>query len=122
MMQIILAFAAIIELLTGLVLLIYPEIVIRLLFDASIIGTGIIVSRIAGASLIALGMACWPYVIVKNTFQGLQAMLTYSLIATIYLGYLGLFEKMIGILLWPAVVFHSAITIFLVLGSFKRYP
>lgn len=120
MTQIILALAAIIELLTGVMLLIFPEIIIRLLFDASVIGAGIIAGRIAGASLIALGIACWPCVIVKKTFQGLTAMLTYSLIATIYLGYLGLFEKMIGALLWPAVVFHSAITIFLVLGLFKR--
>ncbi len=120
MVQIILAFAAIIELLTGALLLIYPEIVIRLLFDASIVGTGIIISRIAGVSLIALGMACWPYSIVKKAFQGLTAMLTYSLIATIYLGYLGLFGEMIGILLWPAVIFHSTIAIFLVLGLFKR--
>lgn len=119
-MQIILAFAAIVEFLTGVLLLIYPEIVIRLLFDASIVGNGIIVSRIAGASLIALGIACWPYAIVKKTFQGITAMLIYNLFATIYLGYLGLFEEMIGILLWPAVVFHSAITIFLVLGLFKR--
>lgn len=120
MVQIIFALAAITELLTGVSLLIFPEIVIRLLFDASIIGTGIVASRIAGASLIALGIACWPYVIVKKTSQGLIAMLTYSLIATIYLGYLGLFEEMIGILLWPAIIFHSVITIFLVLGLFKR--
>lgn len=118
MMQIVLAFASIIELLTGVMLFIYPEIVIRLLFDASIVGTGIIVSRIAGASLIALGIACWPYAFVKKTFQGLTAMLIYSLIATIYLGYLGLFEEKIGILLWPAVVFHSAITILLAFGLF----
>lgn len=119
-MQIILALAAIIELLTGILLIIFPEIVIRLLFDESLVGTGIIVSRIAGASLISLGIACWPYVIVKETFQGLTAMLTYSLIATIYLGYLSLFGEMIGILLWPAVIFHSTIAIFLILGLFKR--
>lgn len=120
MFQVILAFAAIIELLTGVLLLIYPEIVIRFLFDASLVGAGIIISRIAGASLIALGMACWPYAFIKKTFQGLTAMLTYSLIATIYLGYVGLFEETTGLLLWPAVAFHSAITIFLVLGLVKR--
>lgn len=68
-MQIILALAAIIELWTGVFLLIFPEIVMRLLFDASIVGTGVIASRIAGASLIALGIACWPYVIVKKTLK-----------------------------------------------------
>jgi hypothetical protein len=120
MIPIILAFAAIIELLTGLLLFVYPEIVIRLLFDAPIEGAGIIAGRIAGTGLFALGVACWPYALMKKTSQDLIAMLTYNLIATIYLGYLGLFEEMVGILLWPAVVLHSAITIFLIWGFFKR--
>lgn len=118
--KIILACAAIIELLTGALLFIVPELVVRLLFDASLAGTGIIVSRIAGAGLITLAIACWPYALVKGISQGLIAMLSYNCIAAIYLGYLGLFEERVGVLLWPAVAFHFAITIFLFRAIFKR--
>ena len=43
-----LAFAAVAETLTGLALLVYPPIVVRLLFNADISGSGIVVSRTAG--------------------------------------------------------------------------
>ena len=41
------------EAVTGLVLLVYPPIVVWLLFGAEIAGAGIVMSRIAGISLIA---------------------------------------------------------------------
>jgi hypothetical protein len=43
-----------------LVLLVYPLIVVHLLFGAEIAGTGLAVCRFAGIALIALGLACWP--------------------------------------------------------------
>ena len=54
------AIAAVGEAGTGFVLLVYPPIVVRLLFAAEIAGAGVVMSRIAGISLIALGIACWP--------------------------------------------------------------
>jgi hypothetical protein len=45
---------------TGVILLAYPPIVVRLLFDAEVAGAGIIMSRLAGIALIGLGAACWP--------------------------------------------------------------
>ena len=54
-MKTLLALAAVGEAATGLVLLAYPPIVVRLLFGAEIAGAGIVMSRVAGISLIALG-------------------------------------------------------------------
>ena len=59
-MKKLLILAALSEALTGLILLVYPPIVIRLLFGSEISGAGVLMSRLAGMSLIALGMACWP--------------------------------------------------------------
>jgi hypothetical protein len=59
-MKNLLALAAAGEAATGLVLLVYPSIVVRLLFAAEIEGAGVVMSRVAGISLIALGTACWP--------------------------------------------------------------
>ena len=63
------------ETVTGLVLLVYPPIVVRLLFGAEITGAGIAVSRIAGISLITLGLACWPGNLASRALFG---MLIYS--------------------------------------------
>ncbi len=109
-----LALAALGEAATGLLLLVYPPIVVRLLFGAEIAGAGVVMSRITGIGLIALGLACLP-----GGEQGggearaLRGMLSYSLLATVYLAYLGFRGEWVGILLWPAVVAHAVLTILL---------
>ena len=66
-------------------------------------------SRVAGVALLALGVACWPG---RGTGSGgapaFRAMLTYSLLVTIYLAYLGGIEHLMGVLLWPAVAAHGS--------------
>jgi len=109
-MKRILIVAAVTEVLTGLILLVYPPIVIRVLFDFEIAGAGLWISRIAGVSLTALGLACWPD---RNTLRAFCAMLTYNFLITMYLIYLG-DKYTVGILLWPAVTIHAAISILLV--------
>jgi hypothetical protein len=113
-MKKVLALAAMGEAAMGLVLLVYPPIVVRLLFGAGIAGAGDVMSRIAGISLIALGLACWPSR-AKNCdpAQTLQGMLCYSLFTTLYLAYLGIAGEFVGTLLWPAVVLHVILAIFL---------
>jgi len=102
-MKKILMFVALAEAGTGVILLAYPPIVVRLLFDAEIVGAGVIMSRLAGIALMGLGVACWPG-------PPRVGMLTYSVAATLYLAYLGFAGGMYGILLWPAVVLHVILT------------
>ena len=56
----ILAFAAVVEVGTGLVLLIDPAIVVALLLGAEVSGVGTLLGRCFGIALLALGLACWP--------------------------------------------------------------
>jgi hypothetical protein len=56
-MKILLAVTAASEAATGLALLAYPPIVIRLLFGVEITGVADVVSRFAGGALIGLGVA-----------------------------------------------------------------
>jgi hypothetical protein len=58
-MKALLALTAVGEAVTGLALLVYPPIVVRLLFGAEIAGVGVVMSRVAGAALLAIGVACW---------------------------------------------------------------
>ena len=89
---------------------------VRLLFGAEISGAGVIMSRIAGIALIGLGVTCWPG---DSAFQALNGMLTYSALAMLYLSYIGVRWKAVGVLLWPAVVAHVILLVLLVRARFK---
>jgi hypothetical protein len=110
-MKILLAVTAASEAATGLALLAYPPIVIRLLFGVEITGVADVVSRFAGVALIGLGVACWPY---GSARQPLHGMLTYGTLAALYLVFVGTRGQEVGVLLWPAVAVHLILVILLV--------
>ena len=101
---------AVVEGLTGVILVVYPSVVIRLLFASEIAGAGALMSRLAGIVLIALGVACWPH---GNTHRAFFGMLTYTVLAMLFLIYVGI-NGGVGILLWPAVVGHAGLAALLV--------
>ena len=97
--------AAVLEIATGLALLIAPAAVAQWLLGESATGIAIIVGRVAGIALIALGIACWPG-------PALLGMLVYSAAVMTYLAWLG-FTGSAGVLLWPAVALHLVLSILL---------
>ena len=101
-----LIFAAVGEAATGLALLIVPSLVGQLLLGEEFAGVAIPVARVAGIALIALGIACWPG-------PPLVGMLIYSAAVTLYLAYVGFAGGFVGVLLWPAVALHGALSILL---------
>jgi hypothetical protein len=105
-----LAFAAIAEVATGVALMLVPSLVGRLLLGTELAGVAVVIGRVTGIALSALGIACWPGLGLGRAYCG---MLTYSALATLYLAGVGLAGEFAGKLLWPAVVLHAAITILL---------
>jgi hypothetical protein len=116
-MKRILMLAALAEAGTGVILLAYPPIVVRLLFDAEIVGAGASMSRLAGMALIGLGVACWPGTDTRRAFYG---MVTYSVLAMLYLIHIGVRGEGVGLLLWPGVVVHAIIVFVLLRARFKE--
>jgi hypothetical protein len=110
-MNILLAVTAASEAATGLALLAYPPIVIRLLFGVEITGAAILIGRVTGIALIGFGVACWPN---GSARQPLHGMLTYGTLAALYLVYVGVRGQEVGVLLWPAVAVHIILVILLV--------
>ena len=106
--------AAVFEAVTGLALMIHPPLLSQLLLGEVVAGAGIALGRVAGIALLGLGLACWrgPDSAGANT-PALRALLTYNLLATLYLAYLGIGGGSVGSLLWPAVVIHGVLTLFL---------
>ena len=109
-MNAILMLAALAEAGMGVILLVHPPIVVRLLFDAEIAGAGVSMSRLAGIALIGLAAACWPGTDTRRAFYG---MVTYSVLAMLLLLYIGVRGEGVGLLLWPAVIVHAILNVLL---------
>jgi hypothetical protein len=112
-MKKVLTIAAVLEVATGVALLIVPSLVGRLLFGEELTGIVIPVARVLGIALIALGVGCLP------GSTALCGMLTYSALVTLYLLYLGIRAEWVGPLLWPVVALHGILTVLLARASFQ---
>jgi hypothetical protein len=105
-MKKVLIFAAVAEATTGLALLVVPSLVGQLLLGQEFAGVTIPVARVTGIALVGLGIACWPG-------PPLAGMLIYSVAVALYLAYVGFAGGFVGVLLWPAVALHGALSILL---------
>ena len=123
-MKKLLALAAVVEAATGLALIAVPGIVVRLLLGAEISGASMPLGRVAGAALLALGVACWlPRDDTQSrTARGLVvAMLMYNIVATAVLAFAGIGLGLYGVVLWPAVALHAAMAVWCV-ACLRRGP
>jgi hypothetical protein len=105
-MKHLLALTALIETATGGALMVAPVLVGRLLLGAELAGVSVVVARVAGIALFALGVGCWPG-------PASLGMLTYNALGTMYFAWLALGGKWAGPLLWPAVGLHAVLAILL---------
>lgn len=114
-MKILLVVSAWLEVLTGLALIVSPAPPVMLLAGVALDTTGgLLVARVAGAALLALGLACW---LARNdrpsrAARGIvAAMFLYNVAAVAVLVYAGLGLKLSAIGLWPAVLLHLALAV-----------
>lgn len=101
-----------IELVTGIILILAPSFLGKLLFGIEFPDIARGVARLAGIALAALAIACWPprQGTATNTGAAIRALLTYNFLAAIYLCYWRLAYHSEGPLLWWAVALHAAFT------------
>jgi hypothetical protein len=110
-----LAFAAVVEIGTGLVLMSDPAIVVTLLLGTEVSGATTLLARCFGIALLALGLACWPgRQRAESGSPTFRAMLIYNLLIALYLSYLGTGRHLGGVLLWPAIALHAVVALLLV--------
>jgi hypothetical protein len=109
---------AIIETATGLGLMAVPSVVVRLLLGSPLdASAAVMLARVAGAALLALGVAC---LLARDDTQSraargvVVAMLTYNIPATAVLAFAGIGLGLRGVALWPAVVLHAVMAIWCV--------
>ncbi len=116
---------AIIEAATGLGLIAVPSVVVRLLLGSPLdTSAAVMLGRVAGAALLALGVACW---LARDDTQSraarglVVAMLIYNIAATAFLAFAGIGLGLHGVALWPAVVLHAAMAIWCIV-CLRRSP
>lgn len=95
---------------TGLILLLSPVLFGRLILGDELSEPGQALGRLTGIALLGFALTSWPDSSVRSVAR---AMLIYNLLASIYLCYLGVVEKSVGVLLWPAVALHLLLTVLL---------
>jgi hypothetical protein len=109
---------ALLEVGTGVSLLVLPSVPLALLLGVSVAAPEtLLVARVAGAALIAIGVACWPARGAKQVTAQLgllTGILIYDVAAAALLGYSGLVLGMAGIALWPAVGLHTGLAVWCV--------
>lgn len=115
---------AAIELATGVALLCFPSIVVRLLLGSQLESLpGLALGRVAGAALLALGVACW---FAKSEGESsaargiVIAMMLYNLGTVLILGVFGVRTQPTGIALWPAVALHGAMCAWCVASVLRK--
>ena len=106
---------AAIELPTGAALLLAPSLVAELLVGEALgSGASILVGRVAGAALLAIGVSCCAERETDRTgdHAGLPlGLLIYNGMVAILLAQAAQVGRMHGPLLWPAVVAHSLLAL-----------
>jgi hypothetical protein len=107
------AAAAGLEVATGAGLVVAPSLLARLLFGSEMNVSGNLVGRISGLVMLCLALGCWPRALESEDRQALLPLIALSLLATVYLIYVGMGGVNIGVLLWPAAATHLILAILL---------
>lgn len=117
---------AALEAATGLALAAYPRGPVSLLLGESLDSLGgQVVARVAGAALLALGLACWlardedPS---RGARSMVAAMLLYNVAAVAALAHARLGLGLSGAGLWPAILLHTALAAWCIACLRSRGP
>jgi hypothetical protein len=98
---------------TGLGLLIVPATIAFVLLGGTLeTPVSLVVARVAGAALVALGMACWQARLGPDSSAAagiVGGMLVYNAAVASLLAYAGIALGLFGAGLWPGVGMHLAL-------------
>jgi hypothetical protein len=117
----VLLFSLVAEGATGLVVILAPGLVADLLFGNEVAGAGTAYGRLLGMTLLALVIASWPRADAASR-PALHAVLAYNAVAALYLIWIGVAHRPVGILLWPAVAEHALVALLLATRMRAAHP
>ena len=101
--------SAMVEVATGLALLVAPTLVVGLWVGDGVSPIGVAVARVLGIALLSLGVAGWESPGQDTRLAPRAGLCLYNVGAAIMFVILGTYGGMNGMLLWPAAVLHAVI-------------
>lgn len=101
--------SAILEVVTGLALLVTPTLVVGLILGDGVSPIGVALARVLGVAVLSLGVAGWESPGQDIRLAPRAGLCIYNIGAAIMFVILGAFGGMNGILLWPTAVLHAVI-------------
>jgi hypothetical protein len=111
----VLYFAAATEIATGIGFIVAPTIVLPLLVRGEINDLVLLLARVLGITLIALGLAAWPgRQGADGELAGRRGLLTYNALVALFLTYVGAALNLGGPLVWPTVALHGVVALLLI--------
>lgn len=119
-MKVFVKVTALVELVTGLVLIFIPKFIISLLLGTTLDGAGAYISAmIAGAALSSIAYVCW---LSRNSVAVnliIKALLLYNIVevAVLLFGFINF--KINGFVLWLVIVLHSVLSVWSLLLLLK---
>ena len=108
---------ALVEVGTGIALLVAPSVTVELLLGAGLASLqSLLLGRVAGAALISIGVTCWLAREGESTTQTalVPALLIYNVAVPVLLIYAAIAFELRGILVWPASISHVILAIWCV--------
>ena len=106
---------ALVEVAAGLALLGVPSVPIWLLLGiGQPVPEALLVGRVGGAGLLAIGIACWSARSDRGSASQrglLRGVMVYNVGVLLVLASAGAVAGMGGVLLWPAVVLHTGLAV-----------
>lgn len=106
-------FAAAVEAVVGIVLVVDPSLVASLLMGAPLAALGTAIGRVAGFALFGLGLACRPGPNAAGSGSAAHGLFAYNALAAALFLYLGVRGELVGLLLWPAAALHGVLAVLL---------
>lgn len=114
-MKKLLVVVAAIELGAGLVLMCFPSAAVALLLGSVLDAPAALnLGRVAGAALLALGVACWVAGHDERSPAArgvVAATLVYDIGVAGVLAFAGIGSEVVGIIQWPAVALHTTLAV-----------
>ena len=117
-MKTLLTITGVLEATLGLALVAWPSAPVAVILGSSLdTPAAVTISQVAGAALLALGVACW---LASNDVQSraasglIAAMLLYNAAVVVLLTRAGIASGLVGIGLWPGVILHLAMGVWCV--------
>ena len=112
-MKIFLTYTALIEALTGLLLMLFPTKVVILLLQSPLEGNASnVAAMLAGAAIFTTACASWILKENPTARAGVKIMFVYNLLVTLLFIYSLIVFELKSTLLWLIIIFHSFQTFF----------